>query len=53
MKLLSVDKNAITQVESQIEQDENIQDVAVKVSCRTIKLLINYQIIFKLILLNL
>ena len=38
MKLLSVDKNAITQVESQIEQDENIQDVAIKVSCRTIKL---------------
>ena len=26
VKLLSVDKNAITQVESQIEQDENIQD---------------------------
>ena len=38
VKLLSVDKNAITQVESQIEQDENIQDVAIKVSCRTIKL---------------
>ena len=38
MKLLSVDKNAITQVESKIEQDENIQDVAIKVSCRTIKL---------------
>ena len=35
---LFVDKNAITQVESQIEQDENIQDVAIKVSCRTIKL---------------
>ena len=31
-------KNAITQVESQIEQDENIQDVAIKVGCRTIKL---------------
>lgn len=38
VKLLSVDKNAITQVESQIEQDENIQDVVIKVSCRTIKL---------------
>ena len=49
VKLLSVDnsyftsirkayKNAITQVESQIEQDENIQDVAIKVGCRTIKL---------------
>ena len=32
VKLLSVDKNAITQVESQIEQDENIQDVAIKLT---------------------
>lgn len=53
MKLLSVDKNAITQVESQIEQDENIQDVAIKLVVVQLSLLINYQIIFKLILLNL
>ena len=33
VKLLNVDKNAIAQVESQIEQD-----VTIKVSCRTIKL---------------
>ena len=55
VKLLSVDQNTVSQVESQIEQDDRIQDLAVKIDCRTIKLtlLINYQIIFKLILLNL
>ena len=43
MKLLSVDQNTVSQVESQIEQDDHIQDLAVKVDCRTIKL--TYQLV--------
>lgn len=43
MKLLSVDQNMVSQVESQIEQDDRIQDLAVKVDCRTIKL--TYQLV--------
>lgn len=43
MKLLSVDQNTVSQVESQIEQDDRIQDLAVKVDCRTIKL--TYQLV--------
>ena len=43
VKLLSVDQNTVSQVESQIEQDDRIQDLAVKVDCRTIKL--TYQLV--------
>ena len=43
VKLLSVDQNMVSQVESQIEQDDRIQDLAVKVDCRTIKL--TYQLV--------
>ena len=43
VKLLSVDQNTVSQVESQIEQDDRIQDLAVKIDCRTIKL--TYQLV--------
>lgn len=42
-KLLSIDKSVISEVETEVETNDKIQDIAIKVDCRTIK--ITYQFI--------